>query len=89
MTDSSRSIEEFLADVDRQVAELPPGSDLAGFITRKHRELGEMLARRVAEKRGDASKEAVFSPSGVPPVRSPGAEAGEEPPPQDGGPSRG
>jgi hypothetical protein len=89
MSDSDRSIEEFLREVDEQVAKLPPGSDLAGFITRKHREMGEMLARRVAGKREDASHEAGFSPSGVPPLRARGDEAGEDSSPKNDGSARG
>lgn len=85
MSDSEQSIEKLLKEIDEQVAKLPPGSDLAGFITRKHREMGEMLARRVAGKREDASHEAGFSPSGVSPLRAPGDEAGEDSSPKDGG----
>lgn len=88
MSDSKQSIEKFLKEVDEQVAKLPPGCDLAGFITQKHRELGEMLARRVAEKREDASQEADFSPSGVSPLRASGDETGPDAAPEDGDSSR-
>lgn len=62
MSDLEQSIERFIKEIDEEVAKLPPGSDLAGFITGKHRELGKMLARRIAEKRENASQEAGFSP---------------------------
>lgn len=61
-----RSIEQFVAEIDREVAALPPGSDVAGYITRRHRELGEMLAQRVAKGRETASKEAAFPPPACP-----------------------
>lgn len=83
MSEKSRSIEEFLAELDREVAKLPPGSDLAGFITKRHAEFGEMLARRVVENREAASREAGFPPSGVPTLRPPGDEAGEDAPGKD------
>lgn len=89
MPDDCRSIEEVLAEIDREVAELPPGSDLAGYITRRHRELGQMLARRVAQGRQDASKQAAFPPSAVPEVRPRGDAPGEQAQAQDDAPARG
>lgn len=85
MSNKEQSIEKFLKEIDEQVATLPPGSDLAGFITQKHREMGEMLARRMVEKREAASQEADFSPSGMSPLRSWGDEAGEDASKEDGG----
>lgn len=90
MSDSPRSIESFLAQIDKEVAALPPGSDLAGFITKRHRELGEMLARRVAQKREAACEQADFPPSPMSPVRpADGDEAGSAHPPKDHPSSRG
>ena len=89
MSSKEQSIEKFLKEIDEEVAKLPPGSDIAGFITRKHREMGEMLARRVAENREDASQEADFSPSGMPPLRSSDDETGSDAAKEDGGPPRG
>lgn len=89
MSNSEQSIEKFLKEIDEQVAKLPPGSDLAGFITQKHRELGEMLARRVAANREAASQEAGFSPSGMPPLQSSGDETGPDASREDGGTPRG
>lgn len=83
------SIEQLLAEIDREVAALPPGSDVAGYITRRHRELGELLARRVAETRQAASSEAAFPPSGMPGVRAPGDAAGGEAAPEDVPPAPG
>lgn len=58
----TRSIEQLLADIDKEVAALPPGSDLAGFISKRHREIGELLARRVVDQRLAASPEAASPP---------------------------
>jgi hypothetical protein len=88
MSKSSRSIEKFLKEIDEEVAKLPPGSDVAGFITRKHTELGEMLAQRVTHKREAASKEAGFSPSALPSLPAPDDEAGQDAAPEDGSSSR-
>lgn len=89
VSNKEQSIEKFLKEIDEQVAKLPPGSDVAGFITQKHREMGEMLARRVAKKRDDASKEADFSPSGMSPLRSSDDETGSDASKEDGDSPRG
>lgn len=89
VSNKEQSIEKFLKEIDQQVAKLPPGSDLAGFITQRHREMGEMLARRVAENRQAASQEADFSPSGMPPLHSSNDETGPDASKEDGGSPRG
>lgn len=89
MPDRSLSIEEFLAQTDAEVKKLPPGCNLAAYITARHRQLGEMLAQRLTEQREAAHQEADFSPSGVPPVRPAGDAPGQGPAPADDPPSRG
>ena len=83
MTDHSRSSKDFFAQVKDEVAKLPPGSDVAGFITRKAQELQALFAEEVTRAREDASQEADFSPSGMSPLRMPDDEAGEDAPPKD------
>jgi len=85
----TRSIEQLLADIDKEVAALPPGSDLAGFISKRHREIGELLARRVVEQRQAASPEAASPPSGVSEVQPSGDAPSGEATPKKGPPSRG
>lgn len=84
MTDRSRSPKDFIAQVKDEVTKLPPGSDVAEFITRRNQELQALFAEEVARAREDASQEADFSPSGMPPLRMPDDEAGEDAPSKDG-----
>lgn len=84
MTDSRPTPEELMAQIRKQVAKLPPGSDVAGFITRKAAEMNALLAQEIAAQRQTACDEAGFSPSAVPPLRPSGEQAGEKPaPPHD------
>lgn len=85
----TRSIEQLLADIDKEVAALPPGSDLAGFISKRHREIGELLARRVVDQRLAASPEAASPPSGVSEMQPSGDAPSGEATPKKGRPSRG
>lgn len=89
MSDRPRSSQELIEKAMEEVAKLPPGSDVAGFITRKFKELGPLFAKELAETRETASQEADFSPSAMPQLRSRGDETGQEAAPQDDGPSRG
>lgn len=75
MTDSRSTPEDFMAQIREEVRKLPPGSDVAGFITRKCAEMNRLLAQELAEQREEAaSDEADFPPSAMPPLRSSGDE---------------
>jgi hypothetical protein len=62
----SRSAEELIADLKRQAAKLPPGSDVAGFITRGVQRISQQFAQDVADARAAALPQAEFPPPGVP-----------------------
>lgn len=80
----SRSVEELIADLKRQAAKLPPGSDVAGFITQGARRISRQFAQDIADTRSAASPQAGFPPSGMPEVRPSGhASAGASPPKDD------
>lgn len=66
MPDSPLSIEELLANIEKEIPALPPGTDLAAYINKNAESIGALLARRIAEQREAASKEADFSPSALP-----------------------
>ncbi len=83
MADPRPTPEEFMAQVRKEVAALPPGSDVAGFITRRCQEMNELLAQDLADTRHDASQEAGFPPSGMPSLRPPGDEEGKTPSRED------
>lgn len=61
-----RSSQDLIHEAMEEDAWLHPGSDVAGFITKKVRELEAMFANGVTQSREDASQEASFSPSAMP-----------------------
>lgn len=84
-----RSVEELIADLKRQAAKLPPGSDVAGFITRGVERISRQFAQDIADGRSTASEGAAFPPSGVPEVRPRGDASGGKAPSKKGPPARG
>ena len=82
------SLEELFADLKRRAAKLPPGSDVARFITEGAQAITQRFAQEIAEARQTASQEAAFSPSGVSPLQPGGDAAGGEAAPKDDPSSR-
>lgn len=83
MSNRSRSSQDLIKEAMKEVAELPPGSDVAGFITKKVRELETLFANEVTETRANASKKAGFSPSPMPSLHAPEDGPGQKNAPKD------
>jgi hypothetical protein len=76
VVDASKEPAGVLESILAEARALPPGSDVEGFMERRLAELARSargaVARVRAEDQAAASREAGFSPSGVPGVRGGG-----------------